>query len=137
MSARKASLNKEWNTVVNMAMKKAKKAAAKKPKGNANYDMLLAMYGSDTAVRNKAAVAEKKSQVKTSARTNKGASYLKNAATSKKNDLAGPSGRGNTGNNLGRTGSRAYYQVANSFRPLVKEGKARKLNAKKVAKGKK
>jgi hypothetical protein len=115
----------------------AKKAAAKKPKGDANYDMLDRMYGSDTGVRNKAAVAQKKSQAATSAKTNKGASYLKSAASSKKNDLAGASGRGGTANNLGRTSTRAYNQVANSFRPLVKEGKARKASAAKVAKGKK
>jgi len=90
--------------------------------------------GSDTGLRNKAAVAQKKSQAATSSRTNKGASYLKNSATSKKNDLAGASGRGGAG--LGRTSGRAYYQVANSFRPLVKEGKAQKANAAKVAKNK-
>ena len=115
-----------------MAMKKV---AAKKPKGDANYDMLDRMYGSDTGVRNKAAVAEKKNQAATSAKTNKGASYLKKAATSKKNDLAGVSGR--DGKGLGRTSGRAYNQVANSFRPLVEEGKARKASAAKVAKGKK
>lgn len=115
----------------------AAKKAAKKPKGDANYDMLLAMYGSDTGVRNKAAVAQKKSQAATSAKTNKGASYLKSSATSKKNDLAGGSGRGGTGNYLGRTSTRAYNQVANSFRPLVKKETARKASAAKVAKGKK
>jgi hypothetical protein len=111
----------------------AKKAAGKKPKGDANYDMLDRMYGSDTGVRNKAAVAQKKSQAATSAKTNKGASYLKNSATSKKNDLAG---NGNSPS-FGRISIRGYDQIANSFRPLVKKGIARKASTAKVAKGKK
>jgi hypothetical protein len=105
-----------------MAMKK--KTTAKKPKGDANYDMLLAMYGSDTGVRNKAANAQKKSQMKNAA--NKGAGFMKNAATSKKNDLAG-----------GRTSTRGYNQTANAFRALGKKAAIKKTNAKKVAKGKK
>ena len=106
-----------------MAMKKAMKN--KKPKA----------MGSDRGAKMKADEAQKKSQAATSAKTNKGASYSKGAATSKKNDLAGASGR--DGKGLGRTSGRAYNQVANSFRPLVKKGKAQKASAAKVAKGKK
>jgi hypothetical protein len=115
-----------------MAMKKK---ATPRSRGGASYDELVDVYGSDRGGKMKADAAQKKSQSATSAKTNKGASYLKKAATSKKNDLAGASGR--DGKGLGRTSGRAYNQVANSFRPLVKKGKAQKASAAKVARGKK
>ena len=120
-----------------MAAKKkvaAPKKAAPKARGGASYDELVDVYGSDRGGKMKADAAQKKSQAKTSAKTNKGATYVKNAATSKKNDLAGASGR--DGKGLGRTSGRAYNQVANSFRPLVKKAAAKKMETAKKAKQK-
>ena len=114
-----------------MAMKKK---AVPKARGGASYDELFDVYGSDRGGKMKADAAQKKSQAQTAAKTNKGAAYVKNAATSKKNDLAGASNRG--GASFGRTATRGYNQFVNAVKKVEKKSAATSSATAKKAKQK-
>ena len=130
------------------AKKAAPKKATAKPKGNANYDMYVAVYGSDRGGQMKADNAQKKSQSKSASKSASSPLNMTNAQQKAygykpKNDLAGTygeSGLGKRGGFVGRASQRYIDQSKRADKKAVEKkaaDKAKKASSKAAAAKKK